>query len=86
MKCDEYWEKYDNIIIQKFISIKTNIHFPKDFEDAVEIFEKMMDDLRNKSENTAPDWILLDDGYNFVDYMIQIALVLDFAIRIVSYC
>ena len=85
-QCDEYWDSYENIIIQKFTSIKNHFQFPKDFEDAVEIFEKMMNDLRNISKNTVPDWILQNNGYNFSDYMVQIALVMDFAVRIISYC
>ncbi len=84
-QCDEYWDKYENLIIQKFKSIKKKFNTHKFFEEAVEIFEMKMNNLLNISNDTTPDWILLENGYNFADYMVQIALVIDFANQIISY-
>ncbi len=84
-KCDKYWERYENMIIQKFKSIKERYQLPKNFEEAIKIFEEMMNDLRNICNNTSPDWILQDNGYNFTNYMVQIVLVMDFACQVIKY-
>ena len=84
-QCDKYWDRYENMIIQKFKSKKKGFQLPKNFEEAIEIFERMMNNLRNICNNTSPDWILLNNGYNFADYMVQIAVVMDFAYQIITY-
>ena len=83
-KCDEYWDRYENLINKKFTAIKNQFHFPKDFEDAVEIFEEIMNDLGNISKNTITDMFFKNNGSSFSDYMVQIAIIMDFTIRIVS--
>jgi len=84
-QCEKYWVRYDNSIIRKFISQKQVLQRPRYFEGAIVLFEKKMDDLRNICNNTSPDWILSSGGENFMDYMVQIAVVMDFTIQIIKF-
>ncbi len=85
-KCDIYWNKYKykNMIKKKFNSLKIKYQIPSSFEGALEKFNQLMYKLRNSCENTSPDWILAD-GNNFVDYMIKIAIVMDYVYKIVVF-
>ncbi len=84
-QCDEYWNRYKSSISRKFISQKKVLHLPRNFEEAIMLFDEKMNNLRTICNNTSPDWILSSDGDNFADYMVQIAVVMDFAIQIIKY-
>lgn len=84
-QCDEYWNKYESVIYRKFESQKNIIPIPRNLEEAFMSFEDKMNNLRNICNNTSPDWILSNGGKNFADYMVQIAIVMDFAIQIIKY-
>lgn len=84
-QCDEFWDNNKKLIIKQFLAQKKDFHLPRTFEEAIEIFEEKMKDLQTMCNNTSPDWILSNKGGNFADYMIQIAIVMDYAIRIIKY-
>ncbi len=84
-QCNEYWDNNKNLIIKQFLSQKKDFHLPRNFEEAIGIFEEKMNDLRIICNYTSPDWILSNRGENFADYMVQIAVVMDFAIQIIGY-
>jgi len=84
-QCDEYWDKFKSTISRKFISQKKVIPLPRNFEGAIMLFEEKMNTLRSICNNRSHDWILSNDGDNFADYMVQIAVVLDYANKIIKY-
>jgi len=84
-QCEDYWYSNKNLIIKQFLAQKKDFYLPRNFEVAIEIFEEKMKDLRFLCNNTSPDWILSNNGDNFADYMVQIALVMEFAIQIIKY-
>ena len=84
-QCDEYWNRYGSSINRKFASQKKVLHLPRSFEEAIIVFDKQMNFLRTICNSTSPDWIFSNDGENFADYMVQIAIVMDFAIQIINY-
>jgi len=84
-QCDEFWDRYESIIIREFASQKEILHLPRYFEEAIEKFEEKMNELRTICNETSPNWILSSGGKNFADYMVQIAEVMDFAIQIINY-
>ena len=84
-QCDEYWGRYESLIKRKFVSQKKVLNLPRNFEEAIMLFDEKMNDLRIICNNTSPDWILSNNGDNFADYMVQIAFVMDFAIQIITY-
>lgn len=84
-KCDEYWGRYESGIIRKFVSLKKVLPLPRNFEDAIEIFKEKMKELRTLCNNTSPNWILSSEGENYADYMVQISVVMDFAIQIINH-
>ncbi len=84
-QCDEYWNRYKSSIRGKFISQKKVLHLPRNFEEAIMLFDEKMNNLRTICNKTSPDLILSPDGESFADYMIQIAFVLDFAIQIIMF-
>ena len=83
-QCDVYWNKYKYMIKKYFNSSKIKYQIPSSYEGAFEKFNQLMYKLRNTCESTSPDWILAD-GNNFVDYMIKIAIVMDYAYKIVVF-
>lgn len=84
-QCDEYWNSYRSSISRKFVSQKKVLHLPRNFEEAIMLFDEQMNNLRTLCNNTSPDWIFSNNGENFADYMVQIAIVMDFAIQIINY-
>ncbi len=84
-QCDEYWDNNKNLITKQFLAQKKGFHLPRNFEEAIEIFEKKMKDLRTLCNNTSPNWILSSVGKNYANYMVQIAVVMDLAIQIIKY-
>ena len=84
-KCDGYWDRYESLIVRKFVSQKKVLHLPKNYEEAIEIFKEKIKFLRTLCNNTSPNWILSNLGKNYADYMVQIAVVMDFAIQIFNY-
>lgn len=84
-QCDEYWDNNKNLITKLFLAQKKDFHLPRNFEEAIEIFEKKMKDLRTLCNNTSPNWILSNVGENYANYMVQIAVVMDLAIQIIKY-
>ncbi len=81
-KCDIFWDTYGHLIKKYFNSAMVKHHIPCSFERALEKFDQLMYKLRNRCENTSPDWIVADCS-NFADYMIEIAIVMDYAYKIV---
>lgn len=83
-RCDEFWEKYESMIISKFLSQKKVLHLPKSFETGIMLIDEKMNNLRSFCNNRSPDWILSSDGDNFADYIIQIAIMLDYTVQIIK--
>jgi len=83
-RCDILWTKYEFLIKKNFNSSKSRYQISSSFEEALEKFNQIMYKLRNTCENTSPDWILAD-GNNFVEYMVNIAVVMEYAYKIVAY-
>jgi len=83
-ECDALWIKYEHLIEAKYNFLEINSQIPYNFEEALEKFNKIMYNLRNTCENTSPDWILAD-GNNFINYMLKIAVVMDYAYKIIVY-
>ena len=84
-KCDEYWNRYKRLISRKFASQKKVLCLPKSFEEAIVLFDEPMNNLRTICNSTSPDWIFSSDGENFAVYMVQIAIVMDYAFQIINY-
>lgn len=73
--CEERWQQTKLIIQNNFIKFKHNRRFSVDLK----IFEKMMDKLKSKYENSLLDWILNCTDQEFAQYMTDIAIVMDAA-------
>jgi hypothetical protein len=82
-RCDELWEQYEHLININYDFPYINHQLSNNFKDAMATFDRKMEELRYVCENTTPDWILSDNGKNFMDYMIQIAIVMEYACKII---
>lgn len=81
-QCDDLWTKYEPLIRKKFNSLNISNQLPSSFEEAMKNFNQLMSKLRYTCENTSPD-LILADGNNFVDYLIKIAIVMQYACKII---
>ena len=80
IKCDRHWESATQLIEDNFKRKKglTNPH--EQLEQALEKFELMMDNLRQKSDNLPSEF---KDNIELAEYMADIAVVMDFAFQII---
>jgi hypothetical protein len=81
--CDERWESHAHLIKDRYKVIKEREIIPKDLDQALELFERKMDNLRQECNNLPADWIKTSDESEFADYMINIARVMDCAYKII---
>jgi hypothetical protein len=81
--CERRWERLESNIINCFKKRK-NDQFPfEKFENAIDRFEEMMDKLRQKANNLSANWIATCKESEFVDYIIQIAIIMDFTCQMI---
>lgn len=81
--CDERWEKHANLIRDSFKAIRGDQQILKQLGQALELLEQMMDILRQKCNNLSANWIYSSNESEFAEYMVQIAIVMDFACQII---
>jgi hypothetical protein len=83
-ECDRRWNdlKVDTLY-SKFESKKISIaHFPTQ-ADQMNYFKELMTSIRNFAEDFPSDWIFTCSKGEFIEYMIKIAVVMDFAAQII---
>lgn len=81
-RCNERWREHANLIEEQFKLVEKHRQPPKQLEQALELFEEKMNDLRRICINLKANWIYSCDKCEFADYMTKIALVMDLAIQI----
>lgn len=81
IKCDKHWESIAHLIKDNFIRKKGRKYPPEQLEQALEKFELMMDNLRQKSDNLPSEF---KDNIELAEYMADIAVVMDFAFQIIA--
>jgi len=80
IKCDKRWESATQLIKDNFKRKKGRKSPHEQLEQALEKFELMMDNLRQKCDNLPPEF---KDNTKFAEYMTDIAIVMDFAFQII---
>lgn len=81
--CDKRWKSQALLIRNRFKTINWSQNPPKQIKTAFKTFEEMMDNLRYDANNLRSNWILDSKDSEFIDYMVQIAIVMDFAYQII---
>jgi hypothetical protein len=82
-RCDQRWESAVALIKDSFIIVKRLQLHPSQSQKALHTFQSMMVDLRESCNNLPADWINTSSDIEFADYMVKIALIMDFACQIV---
>jgi hypothetical protein len=83
-KCDKRWKTLDfNKISSQFKSVRIPVKSSQTWETQLEKFKVLMDDLRKSAERLPSDWINTCSDDEFIQYMLQIAKVMDFAAQMV---
>lgn len=77
--CEEYWQQNEILVKDNFIKFK------KETINSVDqaLFSELMDKLRAKYENKNLEWIRDCSNQEFIDFMMDIAKVMDIACQIV---
>ncbi|TFF99517.1 MAG: hypothetical protein EU541_04730 [Promethearchaeota archaeon] len=82
--CDERWQTLTfDTISPIFKEKKINLNLSQDWNTQLSEFQKLMKDLRNYANNLPSDWIDTCDQKEFIEYMIKIAIVMDFAAQMI---
>ena len=85
-RCDKRWEKNTQLVTE-FFRVKAekaeNNQLPEQLDLALDLFDKKMNNLRQLCEKLPFFWIDRCDNVEFANYMVEIALVLNFACQII---
>ncbi|KKL11281.1 hypothetical protein LCGC14_2547380 [marine sediment metagenome] len=84
--CDIRWVKNVDLIKQRFITQTENQILHISFEENLSLFDLKMNDLRNECNALSSDWIHSSNSLTFAEYMVNIALLIDFATLFVTTC
>ncbi len=84
--CDERWNIHVDFIHNHFKLKKVDSPIHLELDQALQVFDKRMDQLRSYSNNLPANWIKISDELQFGEYMVQIALVMDYAYQIIIKC
>ncbi len=82
-RCDERWEENAQLVTKLFREKVGHQQLPDQYEQALDLFEKKMNNLSQLCENLPAIWINTCDDAEYADYMVEIALVMDCACQIV---
>ena len=86
-RCDKRWEKNTQLVTE-FFRVKAekaeNNQLPEQLDLALDLFDKKMNNLRQLCENLSIFWIDRCDNEEYANYMVEIALVLNFACQIIT--
>lgn len=82
--CDIRWAKNVDLIKKRFNAQIENQILHTSFEENLSLFDLKMDDLRNECNTLGSDWIHSSNNHTFAEYMVNIALLMDFATLFVT--
>jgi hypothetical protein len=86
-RCDKRWEKNTQLVTEFFIAKAEkaeNNQLPEQIDLALDLFDKKMNNLRQLCEKLPFFWIDRCDNEEYANYMVEIALVLNFACQILK--
>ncbi|MHA1467228.1 MAG: hypothetical protein ACTSP6_04015 [Promethearchaeota archaeon] len=86
-RCDKRWEKNTQLVTEFFIEKAEkaeNNQLPEQIDLALDLFDKKMNNLRQLCEKLPFFWIDRCDNEEYANYMVEIALVLNFACQIIT--
>jgi hypothetical protein len=83
-ECDQRWRalNFDTVSTQ-FKKVRIKLNSSKPWDEQVNKFKELLNSLRNRCEDLPSDWINICDEGEFIEYMIEIARVMDFASQMV---
>ncbi|MHA1196181.1 MAG: hypothetical protein ACTSVV_14760 [Promethearchaeota archaeon] len=80
---DENWKKYGNLIKKKFVLQNNEMILTQSFDDILKFFKKQIHTLQDYCNSYFSNWFLESNGNNFINYMVEIALIMDLSSQIV---
>jgi len=83
-RCDLRWDNLENQINSRFLETRKDFIIPLSFIDRLTQFEIKMDELRRDCNNLDEYWIEKSSNEEFINYMLKIAHVIDFAFQIIT--
>ena len=81
-RCDERWEENLPLVSDFFRTKVESNQIPEQLDLAFDLFEKKMNNLRQLCEKLPTFWIDRCDNVEYANYMVEIALVMNFACQI----
>lgn len=83
-ECDQRWNDldFDTISVQ-FKEARVKLNPSQSWDEQMKTFKDLLNRLRNLTEDLPSDWIQNCDESEFIEYMIEIARVMDFGAQMV---
>ena len=82
-RCDKRWEKNIQLVTEFFRAKVENNQLPEQLDLALGLFEEKMNNLRQICDKLSIFWIDTCDNVEYANYMVEIALVMNFACQII---
>ena len=83
IRCDERWKENLQLIREIFKAKAEHQKIPSQWDIALDLFEEKMNKLSQLRDNLPVNWIDNCSDIEFAEYMVEIALVMDFVFKVV---